>query len=46
MIARLRVEHQQWDEGMRKAQKGVDDLQKSTGGMDAMMGTPGKDCRR
>lgn len=38
MIARLRVEHQQWDEGMRKAQKGVDDLQKSTGGMDAMMG--------
>lgn len=38
MIARLRVEHQQWDEGMRKAQKGVDDLQKSTGGMDAIMG--------
>ena len=38
VIARLRVEHQQWDEGMRKAQKGVDDLQKSTGGMDAMMG--------
>ena len=32
------MEHQQWDEGMRKAQKGVDDLQKSTGGMDAMMG--------
>lgn len=38
MIARLRVEHQQWDEGMKRAQKGVDDLQKSTGGMDAMMG--------
>lgn len=38
VIARLRVEHQQWDEGMRKAQKGVDELQKSTGGMDAMMG--------
>lgn len=32
------MEHQQWDEGMRKAQKGVDGLQKSTGGMDAMMG--------
>ena len=38
MIARLRVEHQQWDEGMKRAQKGVDDLQKSTGGMDAVMG--------
>lgn len=38
MIARLRVEHQQWDEGMKKARKGVDDLQKSTGGMDAVMG--------
>ena len=38
MIARLRVEHQQWDEGMKKARKGVDDLQKSTGGMDAAMG--------
>lgn len=38
VIARLRVEHQQWDEGMKKAQKGVDDLQKSTGGMDAVMG--------
>lgn len=38
VIARLRVEHQQWDEGMKRAQKGVDDLQKSTGGMDAVMG--------
>lgn len=38
MIARLRVEHQQWDEGMKKARKGVDDLQKSTGGMDAVLG--------
>ena len=38
MIARLRVEHQQWDEGMKRAQRGVDDLQKSTGGMDAVMG--------
>ena len=38
VIARLRVEHQQWDEGMKRAQRGVDDLQKSTGGMDAVMG--------
>lgn len=38
VIARLRVEHQQWDEGMKRAQKGVDDLQRSTGGMDAVMG--------
>ena len=38
VIARLRVENQQWDEGMRKAQKGVEGLQKSTGGMDAVMG--------
>lgn len=38
VIARLRVEHQQWDEGMKRAQKGVDDLQRSTGGMDAIMG--------
>ena len=38
VIARLRVEHQQWDEGMKRAQRGMDDLQKSTGGMDAMMG--------
>ena len=32
------MEHQQWDEGMKRAQKGVDDLQRSTGGMDAVMG--------
>lgn len=38
VIARLRVENQQWDEGMRRAQKGVEGLQKSTGGMDAVMG--------
>lgn len=38
VIARLRVEHQQWDEGMKRARKGVDDLQKSTGGMEAVLG--------
>lgn len=32
------MEYQQWDEGMKRAQRGMDDLQKSTGGMDAVMG--------
>lgn len=38
VIARLRVEHQQWDEGMRRAKSGVDNLKKGTSGMEALMG--------
>lgn len=39
VIARMRVETQQWEQGMDRARKSMDDMQKSTGGMDKALGS-------
>ncbi|MCM1150272.1 MAG: hypothetical protein NC319_09360 [Butyricicoccus sp.] len=39
VIARMRVETQQWEQGMGRARKSMDEMQKSTGGMDKALGS-------